>query len=200
MRRTMTVASQRMFGWLERWNNNQVTPSLSKPHELRYRSNTFISGHRYLWTKLYVYKLCPESIGPTFISSSSFIIIGRVASFKVIPTWLNNTVPAMFPLVETVLEITFRDGLEYARRIIFNRRFVIESLSFEWFFEFWKQPKVTGAMSVLYGGCRSNAILCLLINCCTRFDECAGALSWWRSQSPHSRESFLKSCSKFPKQ
>ena len=50
----------------------------------------------------------------------------------------------MFPFRETVLELTFRDGLEYARRIIFNRRFVIESLPFEWFFEFWKQPKVTG--------------------------------------------------------
>ena len=49
----------------------------------------------------------------------------------------------MFPLLETVLELTFRHGLEYARRIIFNRRFVIESLSFEWFFEFWKQQKVT---------------------------------------------------------
>ena len=44
----------------------------------------------------------------------------------------------MFPLLETVLELTFRDGLEYARRIIFNRRVVIESRSFEWFFEFWK--------------------------------------------------------------
>ena len=31
----------RMFGILERWNNNQVTPSLSKPHELSYRSNIF---------------------------------------------------------------------------------------------------------------------------------------------------------------
>ena len=50
----------------------------------------------------------------------------------------------MFPLLEAVLELTFRDGLEYARHIIFNRRFVIESLFFEWFFEFWKQPKVTG--------------------------------------------------------
>ena len=50
----------------------------------------------------------------------------------------------MFSLLETVLELTFRDGLEYARRIIFNRRFVIESLSFEWFFEFSKRPKVTG--------------------------------------------------------
>ena len=44
----------------------------------------------------------------------------------------------------TVLELTFRDGLQYARRIIFNRRFVIELLSFKWFFEFWKQSKVTG--------------------------------------------------------
>ena len=65
-----------------------------------------------------------------------FFIIGRVASFKVIPTWLYNTVPAMFPFLETVLELAFRDGLKYAHRIIFNRRFVIESLSFEWFFEF----------------------------------------------------------------
>ena len=36
----MTVAFQRMFGILGRWNNNQVTPSLSKPHELSYRSNS----------------------------------------------------------------------------------------------------------------------------------------------------------------
>ena len=42
-RRTMTVAFQRMFGILERWDNNQVTPSLSKPHELSYRSNIIIS-------------------------------------------------------------------------------------------------------------------------------------------------------------
>ena len=35
----MTVAFQRMFGILKRWNNNQVTPSLSKPHELSYRFN-----------------------------------------------------------------------------------------------------------------------------------------------------------------
>ena len=38
-RRTMTVAFQRMFGILKRWNDNQVTPSLRKPHELSYRSN-----------------------------------------------------------------------------------------------------------------------------------------------------------------
>ena len=73
-----------------------------------------------------------------------FFIIRRVASFKVIPTWFNNTVPAIFPLLETVMELTFMDGLKYDRLIIFNHRFVIESLSFEWFFEFWKQPKVTG--------------------------------------------------------
>ena len=38
----MTVAFERMFGILERWSNNRVTPSPSKPHELSYRSNNKI--------------------------------------------------------------------------------------------------------------------------------------------------------------
>ena len=101
----------------------------------------------YTYINIYIYirGLSGKYRAYLYISALAlFFIIGRVASFKLIPTWLNNTVPAMFSLLETVLELTFRDGLEYARRIIFNRRFVIESLSFEWFFEFWKQPKVTG--------------------------------------------------------
>ena len=50
----MTVAFQRMFGILERWNNNQVTPSLSKPQELSYRSNTIeIKFHIGEFVKLY---------------------------------------------------------------------------------------------------------------------------------------------------
>ena len=49
-RRTMTVAFQRMSGILERWNNNQVTPSFSKPHELSYRSNTWFVPFM-LWIK-----------------------------------------------------------------------------------------------------------------------------------------------------
>ena len=40
----MTVVFQCMFGILERWNNNQVTPSLSTPHELSYRSNIYSEG------------------------------------------------------------------------------------------------------------------------------------------------------------
>ena len=42
LRRKMTVAFQLMFGILERWNNNQVTPSHRKPHESSYRSNIII--------------------------------------------------------------------------------------------------------------------------------------------------------------
>ena len=41
----MTVAFQRMFGILERWNNNQVTPSFSNPHELSYRSNNIKANY-----------------------------------------------------------------------------------------------------------------------------------------------------------
>ena len=51
-------------------------------------------------------------------------------------------------------------------------------------FNFGNIQKSQGAMSGLYGGWRSCAILCFAKNCCTRFDECAGVLSWWRSQSP----------------
>ena len=50
----MTVAFQRMFGILEPWNNNQVTTSLSKPHELSYRSNNII---KYLYIYLLRYKI-----------------------------------------------------------------------------------------------------------------------------------------------
>ena len=35
-----------MFDILEGWNNNQVTPSLSKPHELSYRSNILKESYR----------------------------------------------------------------------------------------------------------------------------------------------------------
>ena len=42
----MTVAFQRMFGILERWNNNKFTQSLSKPRELSYRSNTLMCHRR----------------------------------------------------------------------------------------------------------------------------------------------------------
>ena len=74
-----------------------------------------------------------------------FFIIGWVASFKVIPTWLNNTVPAMFLLLETALKLTFWNGLQLARRITLNRLDVIEPLSFELHFQFWKHQKVAGS-------------------------------------------------------
>ena len=51
-------------------------------------------------------------------------------------------------------------------------------------FNFGNIQKSQGAMSRLCGGWRSCTILCFAKNCCTRFDECAGALSWSRSQSP----------------
>ena len=84
----------------------------------------------------------------------------------------------MFTLLETVPKLTLRDGLKYARRIIFNRRFVIESLFFEWFFEFWKQQKVTGVYVATVRRLSKQCDTVFTKNCCTRFDECAGAL-WW---------------------
>ena len=122
-----------------------VTTLFSKPSPLWLSYFPNSNGHSKDDVFLTIRGLSEKYRAYLYISALAlFFIIGRVSFFKVIPTWLDNTVPAMFPLLETVLELTFRDGLEYARRIHFNRRFVIESLSFEWVFEFWKQPIVTG--------------------------------------------------------
>ena len=41
------------IGILEQWNNNEVTPSLSKPHELSYRSTTYIRKRAIVNYKFY---------------------------------------------------------------------------------------------------------------------------------------------------
>ena len=107
-----------------------------------------------------------------------------MASYEVVPIWLNHTLPAVLPHLKALLERKFWNGLQLACRITLNRLDVVEPLSFERHFQFWEHPKVAGAISGLYGGWQSCTILCFAKNCCTMFDECAGALSWWRSQSP----------------
>ena len=49
-------------------------------------------------------------------------------------------------------------------------------------FNFGNIQKSQGAMSGLYRGWRSCTILCFAKNFCTRFDEYAGAVSWWKSR------------------
>ena len=66
----MTVAFQCMFGILERWNNNQVTPYLSKPHELSYRFNIFYDFFFGLQTS---FKLTFSSISE-FLANSSLLL------------------------------------------------------------------------------------------------------------------------------
>ena len=51
----------------------------------------------------------------------------------------------MFPLLEAVLELTFWNGLQLARRITLKRLDVVESLSIERHFQFWEHPKVAGS-------------------------------------------------------
>ena len=51
----------------------------------------------------------------------------------------------MFPLLETVLDLTFWNGLQIARRITLNRLDVVVPLSFERHFQFWEHPKVAGS-------------------------------------------------------
>ena len=71
-----------------------------------------------------------------------FFVIRTVASFEVVPIWLNHTLPAVLPHVKVVLERRFWNGLQLARRITLNRLDVVEPLSFERHFQFWEHPKV----------------------------------------------------------
>ena len=70
------------------------------------------------------------------------------------------------------------------RGILRSSTHLIKPLSFERHYNFGNIQKSQGAMSELHGGWRSCTILCFDKNCCTTISECAGALSWWRSQSP----------------
>ena len=68
-----------------------------------------------------------------------------MASFEVVPIWLNHTLPAVLPRLKAVLERRFWNGLQLARRITLNRLDVVEPLSFERHFQFWKHRKVAGS-------------------------------------------------------
>ena len=116
--------------WVPRWKKRMVAGTIFCLSALCYMVVSHIRG---LFGKYRAY---------LHISTLAlFFIIGRVASFKVIPSWLNNTVPAMFLLLETVLELTFWNGLQLARRITLNHLDVVEPLSFGRHFQFWEHPK-----------------------------------------------------------
>ena len=85
---------------------------------------------------------------PTCVHISAlvlFFVIRTVASFEVVPIWLNRTLPAVLPHLKTVLERRFWNGLQLARRITLNRLDVVKPLSFERHFQFWEHPKVAGS-------------------------------------------------------
>ena len=71
-----------------------------------------------------------------------FFVIRPMASFGVVPIWLNHMLPAVVPHLKAVLKREFWNGLQLARRITLNRLDVVEPLSFEHLFQFWEHPKV----------------------------------------------------------
>ena len=117
---------------------------------------------------------------PTCVHTSALVLC-----FEVVPIWLNHTLPAVLPrILKQSSNADF--GMAFSSRVALlwivsmsSNRFPLSAI-----FKFGNIQKSQGAMSGLYGGWRSCTILCFAENCCTRIDECAGALSWWRSQSP----------------
>ena len=71
---------------------------------------------------------------PTCVHISAlvlFFVIRTVASFEVVPIWLNHTLPAVLPHLKAVLDRRFWNGLQLARPITLNRLDFVEPLSLE---------------------------------------------------------------------
>ena len=62
---------------------------------------------------------------------------------KVLSSPTHTLIPTEFSLLETVLVRFFCDGFQLLRRICFNLRNRLKSSSFQGFFKFWEQEKVT---------------------------------------------------------
>ena len=106
----MTVAFQRMFGILERWNNNQVTPSLSKPHEVSYRSNRIFENIQKVWSickdelvtlfRVIFTQIPPKcklpkliirhNIGPISAANSRIWFLGQCRTFASVKCWADD--------------------------------------------------------------------------------------------------------------
>jgi len=78
----------------------------------------------------------------------------NVIVFKVFPVRHNALMPMFFPILETVREIFFRDGLQYFLRFGFYLLNRVETVSPKRSFEFVEQPEV-GAKSNEYGHCET---------------------------------------------
>ena len=77
---------------------------------------------------------------PTCVHISAlvlFFIIRTVASFEVVPIWLNHTLPAELPHLEAVLERRFWNELQLARRITLNVSMSSNRFPLSAIFNFW---------------------------------------------------------------
>ena len=109
----MTIAFQRMFGILERWNNNRVTPSLSKPHELSYRSNTIYTiltenlGKKKVCARFVPHQLNEDKKVNEFLMKKKICVINH-------PPYSPDISPCdyfLFPKLKTALKEAFYDDV-----------------------------------------------------------------------------------------
>ena len=74
-----------------------------------------------------------------------FHIPGRIWTlipFKVGPLCLHTLSPPIHPLLETPLEVFFRNGVHLRRRVPHYLFSSLKTGSFQWRLQFWKQPEV----------------------------------------------------------
>ena len=101
------------------------------------------------------------------------------------PLWPDALIPMDFPLPNTLLELSFLYQLKLLHYNLFYDVGIVKSSPCQIDFCFGKlKKKLDGARWGDYGVCCMCGILCLAKKCCTGWDECADALSWWICQFP----------------
>lgn len=123
------------------------------------------------WIKLLIRVL--QGLSPKYLT---FLYFLWVASFEIVPIWLNNMLILMFLLLKKLFKVSF--GIAFSAFIALA---LTGSLSLNWYslsdiFSCGNSQKSEGAIPGLYGGWESCVTLCFDQYYCTRFDACAGSL------------------------
>jgi len=114
-----------------------------------------------------------------------FYTITTLVSFKVFSFWLDTLLPTFFPLLKTFMELFSADVQDFSV-FFFTSLTSAKFFPFIWPFIWGNRKKLHGAKSGEWiGRMRDNRhVVFFAKNYCTLKAVWAGALLWWRNQSP----------------
>ena len=114
-----------------------------------------------------------------------FCTIINLVSFEVLSFWLDTLVPTFLPLPKTFPELFSADVVQDLQHFLFHFADISKTFPFHPAFHTREQKKVAWCKVGWIGRMTDNhQVVFFAKNCCTLKAMWAGALSWWRNQSP----------------